>query len=276
MDEVLNTTPAQAQVVEIKDSIRTPGSDRLTNYGIKGLGWTVISSNINQTDTYFGDPRYQPGAKVIYISTDSLLPVKLEQHLFPFGSKIVLKDSRVRVLKIRGAYSYGMFLDIEPQLKALYPEINFDKLRVGDDVSELLGITKFEPPLKNMPSHLRGKMSKKNKHFVEYSDIRHLKHYAESDVFQQGEEVYCSVKLHGSSVRFACVPTHCNTLWKKIKKFFRLLPPYETCFGSRRCQFKTSLRAIEPSIQTMYIKRYLKSMLSKISLSQGSTYSEKL
>ena len=61
LDEVLSISPAQAQIVRIKDSMKTPGSDRLTSYSIEGMSWTVISSNIKQSEECpNGVPRYQP------------------------------------------------------------------------------------------------------------------------------------------------------------------------------------------------------------------------
>jgi RNA ligase (TIGR02306 family) len=251
LDEILNTTPALAQVVEIKDAIKTPGSDRLTSYSLKGMGWTVISSNINQTEENFGEPRYKPSDKVIYIAIDSILPEKLERLLFPEGSKITLSGGRIKTLKLRGAYSQGMLINLSDFSKVV-TDGDYD-LKPGRDVTKALGITKFEPPVSSIPKHMRGQQSKKNPLFKEYTDVRHLKYYTESNIFEFGELVYVTAKLHGTSARYALLPTYCPNLprlcfgnlkeygsliIKHVKKFFGFLPEYEYCFGSRRCQLQ--------------------------------------
>lgn len=40
------------------------------------------------------------------------------------------------------------------------------------------------------------------------------------------------VLVHNSNARLSKLPTLCDTLFKKIKKFFGLLPKYEVCYGS--------------------------------------------
>lgn len=251
LDEALHIPP-QAEVVEIKSVMKTPGSDRLHNFGVHG--WTVISSNINQTEESFGEPRYQVGDKVIYIAIDSVLPSKLESWLFPEGSKITLDGGRVKTLKLRGAISQGMLVDFDKGLRTLYPDISeASAYRPGTDLTKTLGIVKFEPPASSVPSAMRGQQAKRNPFFKEYTDIRNLKHYADTDVLQEGELVYVSAKLHGTSARYAMLPTHVPALpkltfktykefWeilvKKVKHKLGLLEKYEYCFGSRRVQLQ--------------------------------------
>lgn len=243
--------PPQAQVAQIGEFVRTPGSDRLHSFNIAGLGWTVISSNINQTETEYGAPRYSTGDRCIYIAIDSVLPEKLEKFLFPEGSKIKLDNGRVKILKLRNSYSEGMIVDFTPELEALYPGISTKKM--GEDVSDFLGITKYEPPVSSIPGNMKGRpLARKNPLFKEYIDIRNIKHY--SNVFEEGEMVYVSSKIHGTSVRAAYLPTHVPPIdWtmfyrspkeafiilkKHIKKKLGLLAPFEHCVGSRRVQLQ--------------------------------------
>ena len=241
--------PPQAQVAVIGSVAKTPGSDRLHSYTMKGMDWTVISSNIDQTEEDFGRPRYQEGSVVIYIAIDSVLPRPLESHLFPEGSKISLEKGRVRTLRLRGSYSQGMIVDINDDLEQLSPGIS--KFKVGDDVSGALGIVKYEPPASSIPKFMQSNgLKRKHPLFKEYNDIRNYRFYTESGVFQEGEEVYVTAKLHGTSVRAALLPTHVPPLefrgWKQffilllkhIKKRLGLLPKFEYCLGTRRTQLQ--------------------------------------
>ena len=226
--------PPQAEIVEINSVCKTAGSDRLHNFGVHG--YTVISSNINQTADNFGEPRYKVGDKVAYIAIDSVITEELEKLLFPPESKITLTGRRIKILKLRGSYSQGMIVDLD-ELESLHPGISI--LPVGSDISRLLGVKKYEPP--EAPAAMKGNQvsrKKKNHFFHEYTDIRNLKHYTDKDVFEEGELVYVTAKLHGTSMRLGLLPSTATTLWQKIKKFFGLFSKFEYCIGSRRVQLQ--------------------------------------
>lgn len=179
---------------------------------------------------------YHEGQKVVYIPIDAVLPFELESKLFPPESKIKLEKSRVKTIKLRGAISQGIIVTLEELGLSPY-------LKVGDDVSDVLGITKYEPPTRMTPGLLRGNMvSPKlgNPNFRKYTDIENFKHY--NQLFVEGEWVWISEKLHGTSARYGYFPTAPNTFWKKVKKFFGLLPKYEFCMGSRNVQLQDKRR----------------------------------
>ncbi len=67
------------------------------------------------------------GDKVIYIETDSICP-KNETFAFLKGK------SHIKLQKIRGVYSQGIALEYHGDAP------------VGTDMTEVLGITKYEPP----------------------------------------------------------------------------------------------------------------------------------
>lgn len=239
--------PPQVQITSITDVMKTPGSDRLHSFTLAG-GWTIFSSNINQGgEGEFGEPRFKVGDKVVYFALDSVLPAPLEEALMG-NSKMKLDKGRIRIAKLRGAYSEGMIAEIDEMVK-LFPAIK-DK-EEGEELAHLMGVVKYEPPAYSIPGAMKGgALTKKNKHFSEYIDVRHLKHYLTSDVFEVGEEVYVTVKLHGTSARYGMLPTHVppidfssfkgffKTFKKKVLQMFNLLPPFEYCIGSRRCQLQ--------------------------------------
>lgn len=133
---------------------------------------------------------YQVGNLAVYIPIDSVLPDKVERVLFGPDSKIKLSKSRVKSIKIRGAVSQGMLAQCET-LGVPSKE--------GYDCTKELGISKYEPP--EVPSHLGGgpnqskKPPKKNPYFKEYGGLDNFKNYP--DLFQEGEEVVITEKIHG-------------------------------------------------------------------------------
>ena len=89
--------------------------------------------------------RYKVGDKAVYIPIDSILPELLEYKLFPPDAKIKLHHHRVRQIKIRGLASQGMLIapsEIEHIVSAKY-------LKDEQDLKLILGVTKYEPPVKN-------------------------------------------------------------------------------------------------------------------------------
>jgi RNA ligase (TIGR02306 family) len=206
------------KAVEIDDVIPHPNADRLDLVVIAGWNCVVRKGE------------YKKGDLAIYIPIDSILPVELESKLFPIESKVKLTNSRIRTIKLRGAISQGLV--IRPE------EVGLTGVRVGDDVRDRLGITKFEPEQASIPSGMKSGAPRKkaNSNFNKYTDINNFKHY--NNLFEPGEEVYVSEKIHGTSARYGFYPTEVNSLWKKIKRFFGMLPKFEFCYGSRNVQLQ--------------------------------------
>lgn len=180
--------------------------------------------------------QYKVDDRVIYVPVDSVLSQELEQRLFPPDSKIKLNKRRVKSIRIRGQISQGMILNFE-EICSFNPGLQgFD---LEQDTSSFLFITKYEPPEVELPSLMNVGSTKKkkgNSNFSKYTDIENFKYY--DRLFKDGEQVYISEKLHGSSWRAGWFPSEANTIWKKIRKFFKLLPEYEFCWGSRTVQIQ--------------------------------------
>jgi len=125
------------------DNIRPiPGADAI-ECAVVG-GWTVV---IKKDDFKVGD-------LAVYLEIDSWVP----HELAPFLSKGQepreyngVKGERLRSAKLRGTTSQGLLLSIE----SVFPgkDRNFFWSQVGEDVSEILGIQKYEPPV---PAQLAG------------------------------------------------------------------------------------------------------------------------
>ncbi|HEY9792105.1 MAG TPA: RNA ligase (ATP) [Candidatus Obscuribacterales bacterium] len=207
----------KVEVVTIDDVQKHPNADRLDCLIVKG--WNVVAAK-----------GHVPGEKVAYVPIDSILPPPLEAHLFPPDSKVKLSKSRVRTIKLRGAISQGMIIPLDDLIN-FDPE--FSEARVGDDLTARLGITKYEPPEDSVPDHMRPHHSPKlsNPWFRKYTDIEHFKNH--NRLFEPGEHVYITEKLHGTSARYGMLPTAPRKWWQKLLKFLHLLPDHEFCIGSR-------------------------------------------
>lgn len=177
--------------------------------------------------------KYSVGDKVLYIPIDSIIPSWLDAVIFPVDSKIKLKAGRVRQIKIRGLASQGMLIDP----KDISSKVNPEYLDLEQDLSTILGITKYEPPhSKNNPRTLTQRNKpKENPRFHKYGGVDNFKWYP--NTFND-QEVVIQEKLHGSCCRASYSRSSSNTFWKKIKKFFGMLPEYERCYGSNNVQLQ--------------------------------------
>lgn len=199
-------------LTKILDVQPHPGADRLDILTI--YGYQVIASR----------GTHQVGNSVIYIPIDSILPIELEEKLFPADSKIKLHHHRVRQIKIRGLASQGMIIGENYAPRGS---------KLEDDLSEALGIKKYEPPVKeNTNLNVGGSKKQKagNPLFDKYNGLNNIKWLP--NAFKPEDDVIVQEKLHGSNARASKLPFVANTLFKKIKKFLGLTPTVETCYGS--------------------------------------------
>ena len=206
----------KAEICRVEKIEIHPNADRLEIVQVKDWNCVVSKNSFSEGDL------------CLYFPIDSILPEELEKKIFGENSKIKLDKHRVRTIKLRGIISQGLV--VKPEEVGICA-------KEGQDLTAKLGITKYEPP-EELPSVYGtcNKIKKRyiNSNFHKYTDISNIKNYPR--VFEDGEEVYISEKLHGTSFRAGWVKNETNTLWKKIKKLFGLLEPYTFIFGSRNVQ----------------------------------------
>lgn len=179
---------------------------------------------------------YKVNDLVVYVPVGSVLSEELEKLLFPEGSKIRLDKRRIRAIKIRGVISQGMLID-----PMVIPELASNLLVVEEDVSETLGITKYQPPVSEAHKCMQVNQIKnilKNPEFKQYTDIEHGKYY-DRNVMATDEEVIITQKLHGTSARYGWFPRPKRSWLDHVKAYFNVLPEWEFCWGSRRCQINS-------------------------------------
>lgn len=182
---------------------------------------------------------YKVGDLVLYVPIDAVLPADLESLLFTEGSKIKLHKSRVRQIRIRGRASQGMLVsvaDVDQLMGLRGVKRNGLRFEEEHDYKEMLGVVKYEPPVPEFQKNLTEgrKKNANNPLFHSYNGLDNLKWFP--DRFKEGEQVVIQEKLHGTNCRAGLLPTQANTLWKKIKKMFGLLPTHEFCYGSNNVE----------------------------------------
>ena len=67
------------------------------------------------------------------------------------------------------------------------------------------------------------------KSFVKYTDLSH----GNNKSFKEGDEIAITTKLNGIHARFGWHKYEANTWWKKILRFFCILPTWVYCIGNK-------------------------------------------
>lgn len=140
---------------------------------------------------------HQPGDEVIYCEIDSLLPIRPEFEFLRKSSYKKLENGtegfRLRTVKLRGQVSQGLLL---PK-KILGDRAN--EFTVGDEVTELLGIIKYEPPI---PACLSGQIRGLFPSFIPKTDEERIQNLTDQyDEFKK-HIFYVTEKLDGTSATF--------------------------------------------------------------------------
>ncbi len=161
------------------------GADRIELATMEDLSWQVVV----QKDLHdIGDP-------VIYIQIDTIVPAT---PTFDF-----LKDRhyRVRSIRLKKQLSQGLILPMRDFDNDFYPHIKgLGGLLVGDDMTDLIGVRKFEKPV---PANLRGRI-KGNfpTHLVPKTDEERIQGCPRIIEELNGVKCYVSLKLDGTSATY--------------------------------------------------------------------------
>jgi RNA ligase (TIGR02306 family) len=164
-----------ATVVEIPKIERHPDADRLGIVDIEGCPAIVGLGEFNEGDT------------AVWCPFDLVLPDSEEIPEF-------IRGKRVRPARLRGIFSMGVLLP------------NKWEFELGEDVTDRLGITKWEPLNNNSLRECNGERDGSGHSGREISgpsipkyDIESLRKY--HDRFEMGEEVVIHEKLDGENFR---------------------------------------------------------------------------
>jgi RNA ligase (TIGR02306 family) len=189
-------------IVEIDEVSPHPNADRLDLVVVGG--WQVCARK----------DQYKAGDKVIYIEPDSMLPSEWAGYeKFGISQYCQLREVdgetmyRVRQVRLRGENSFG---SIQPL--SMLPDGEYN---VGDDVSEIIGAKKFEPPLMIKSGKMEGveHVPTEFQHFTTIQNARKQKYL---QMFENGEDIICTEKIHGTQVRLGLVEGEWFAASKKI------------------------------------------------------------
>lgn len=133
-----------AEIVKIDDVCIHPNADLLDICTVKG--WKCVAKR----------GEFKAGELAIYFSIDSWIPTTLA----PFLSKGQepreydgIKGERLKTIRLRGQISQGLILPLSILPLQNFSNSEYDLYNIGDDVSELLNITKWIAPI---PANLAG------------------------------------------------------------------------------------------------------------------------
>jgi RNA ligase (TIGR02306 family) len=168
------------RILEVKD---IEGADLIQCYQI--LGWHVVGKKCE----------FSVDDLVVYISIDAFIPTELA----PFLTKNAaipreyngVRGERLRTVRLKGQISQGLILP----LSILEDSRN---VREGDDVTEILGVQKWEPPISaNLAGQVRGNFPS---HITPKTDQERIQNFFR-DVRKKPEATYeVTLKIDGSSM----------------------------------------------------------------------------
>jgi len=201
-----------ASVQRIDTVSPIPGADMIEVVRVNG--WDVVVKKGG----------FQAGDKCIYIEIDSFLPERSEFEFLRKTSFKTLYEKpgfRLKTMKLRGVVSSGLVLPV--------PE-NLQHLAVGEDVTDILGIVKYDPPI---PAELEGLAKGAFPSFISKTDEERVQNLAAQyeEMKARGPYVW-SEKLEGTSGTYyrynqefgACgrntdwLDTEGNTFWELARR----------------------------------------------------------
>ena len=219
----LNSVCFVAEVTEIKEIV---GADNIEQAVVGG--WScIVKKGVHRV-----------GETVVCATTDAVIPFELSEKL---GVTNYLRNGgRVRTVKLRGVYSECLIIDFDnlPQMKKQFTKGIGYYWENGEDVMELLGIFKYEPPVKQIQLASGRKIRyQDNPNFHVYYKFPNLKNVP--DMFTNDDLVEITRKIHGTNARYGIVKKTKLSFIDKVKKFLRLADKwidYEFVVGSHNVE----------------------------------------
>lgn len=178
-------------------------------------GWQVVVRK---------DEDYKAGDLCVYLEIDSMLP-----DIPAFRFLLDKNVKRLRTVKLRGNLSQGLIMPLSILSEYLGTETN-DQYVEGVDVSDILGVTKYEPPIKYTGGETKGDFPR---HVISITDETRVQNIPNILDELRGKPYYISVKCDGTSSTFlygdddvfdACSRTQIkkegeNVYWKIANKY---------------------------------------------------------
>jgi RNA ligase (TIGR02306 family) len=182
-----------ATIRRIKEITPIEGADKIELCHIDG--WQCVSQKGN----------FEVNSLAVFFEIDSLLPIKEPFLFLESRGRKKLDDGtegyRLRTIKLKGVLSQGLLLPLLDFVNDL-PEMDLQTIKenkdsfVGVDLTESLGIKKYEPPV---PAQLRGHVKGSFPSFLRRTDEERIQNLP--DYFTKYEDEYFeeTEKLDGTS-----------------------------------------------------------------------------
>jgi len=177
-----------ASIKVINDVRAIPNADVICQYRVDG--WWVVDKK----------DKYNVGDTVVYFEIDSWLPHELAPFITPKGHEPKEYNGVIgnvlKTVKLRGKTSQGLIMSISDVIQ--YKP--FSSYHIGMDLTEYLGIQKYEPPISLAEADLAGVFPS----YVSKTDQTRVQSLCiEYDQWlEQGLEFEITEKLDGQSVSF--------------------------------------------------------------------------
>ena len=185
-------------------------------------GWNAITKK----------GEYKVDDLVVVATTDAVIPQKLSDDLGV--TNYLRKGQRVRTVKLRGVYSECLIMSLSQVFKS---NMSVDGFVEGQDMMEVLGITKYEPPAKviTLVSGERKMKYHQNPNFHIYYKFPNQKNVP--DMFTEEDMVVITRKLHGTNARYGIVRKKTLSLWDRVRLLFgNQWAGFEYVYGSHNVE----------------------------------------
>jgi RNA ligase (TIGR02306 family) len=139
---------------------------------------------------------HQIGDHVVYCEIDSFLPIQEEFEFLRKSSYKKMADQegfRLKTIKLRGQVSQGLILPM-----SIFGDFGWTAYE-GLDVTERLGIVKYEPPI---PAELAGKVKGNFPSFIPKTDEERIQNLTKEYAAWKSQLFYVTEKLDGSSATY--------------------------------------------------------------------------
>jgi RNA ligase (TIGR02306 family) len=175
-----------ATIRKINELTPIEGADKIELATIDG--WKVVVAK---------DVNHKVGDLIVYCEVDSFLPIRDEFEFLRKTSYKKMADGsegfRLKTLRLRGQVSQGLILPID-----IFGDFGWTAYE-GIDVTDKLGIVKYEPPI---PAQLSGMVKGNFPSFLKKTDEERVQNLSKEFESYRNEQFYVTEKLDGSSVTY--------------------------------------------------------------------------
>jgi len=180
----MEITRKLATIQTVKDVLPIEGADKIVLVTFRSNNWRCVMKREEATE----------GLKVVYFEVDSLLPKNDERFAF-----MEPRGYRVKTIKLRGQVSQGLALPVMMFADEV-PVEAVDGDTDGYDLTTLLGVEKYEPPVSvQMGGDVKGAFPG----FVMKTDEERVQNYTQEDLERfLSHPLIATVKVDGTSATY--------------------------------------------------------------------------